>query len=618
MSDEEKAFSKDPFEEIKETEEYEVNNEEENLYEEIEENEENETNIDLKEKISNLEKTNQELKEKIESMTKKQNLHNSMYLRMSSIGLKRTLSPKNDLQSDSAKFAQITKEKDDLHQMNENMLDMLTEKELELEDLNVKFEKYKSEAETEKEKYMLQIKSLEGKIKTLENSIEENNFEEVFNQYEIQKERLKSQLDDYKQLEEELNNQIEEKDQKIIKLNNQIQNLEFENLHLLNKSNWQDKINQAGFLDIQKLSEENNKLKSDIETLNSKLNKKIEEIKNMEKDKDKLIEKYEESISNYKKNNEIKDNQIKKIENLNTELTLANNIYESNISKLKKSLNEEQEKNYKIQIKLDKNNTELKNIKEIFNTIKINYENKLEEYQKQINELINDKNKLLSQNKNLLEQLKEQPSNSEGEEDKNNLNDITFYKNQNELLNTEIKNLKEQINNQTHELVNINILENNIQQLKTEIENITKDNLELKQQLDKEKQKQKNMKKSKVKLSIIEDELKLKDTKSDEKKKKIVNSKRKELWKSTRIESEKVTLKKKVEMLIKLNEEIKKDYEAQIEKMKRDMKFMQVKYLNQHYEDDIVLCKYRNTIKAIAQQCKLKGIKLSLNLVNIS
>ena len=122
----------------------------------------------------------------------------------------------------------------------------------------------------------------------------------------------------------------------------------------------------------------------------------------------------------------------------------------------------------------------------------------------------------------------------------------------------------------------------------------------------------------KVKLSIIEDELKLKDTKSDEKKKKIVNSKRKELWKSTRIESEKVTLKKKVEMLIKLNEEIKKDYEAQIEKMKRDMKFMQVKYLNQHYEDDIVLCKYRNTIKAIAQQCKLKGIKLSLNLINIS
>ena len=58
---------------------------------------------------------------------------------------------------------------------------------------------------------------------------------------------------------------------KIKKLNEEIQNLQFENLRLLDKSNEQDKINQAGFMDMQKITEENNKYKSEIETLNNEL-----------------------------------------------------------------------------------------------------------------------------------------------------------------------------------------------------------------------------------------------------------------------------------------------------------------------------------------------------------
>ena len=42
---------------------------------------------------------------------------------------------------------------------------------------------------------------------------------------------------------------------------------------------------------------------------------------------------------------------------------------------------------------------------------------------------------------------------------------------------------------------------------------------------------------------------------------------------------------------------------------------LKVKFLNKQYEDDILLLKYKNTIKAITNQCKVKGIKLSLNLV---
>ena len=74
---------------------------------------------------------------------------------------------------------------------------------------------------------------------------------------------------------------------KMKKLNDEIQNLQFENLRLLNQSDLQDKINQAGFLDMQKLTEELNKYKNEIETLTNELNKKKRETKSLEENKDK-------------------------------------------------------------------------------------------------------------------------------------------------------------------------------------------------------------------------------------------------------------------------------------------------------------------------------------------
>ena len=165
----------------------------------------------------------------------------------------------NKGKDDAVKMAEIMKVKDELQLINEKMLDMLTEKEIENDELNEKFENYKLEVKIENEKNLEYIKELEEKIEALENANNEIQFEEFINEYEKQKEDLNEQINEYNKLEKDLNNQIEEKDEKIQALNEEIQNLQFENLHLVNKSDMQNELNQANFNDMEKLIEENNR-----------------------------------------------------------------------------------------------------------------------------------------------------------------------------------------------------------------------------------------------------------------------------------------------------------------------------------------------------------------------
>ena len=63
--------------------------------------------------------------------------------------------------------------------------------------------------------------------------------------------------------------------------------------------------------------------------------------------------------------------------------------------------------------------------------------------------------------------------------------DIEFYINENKLLNEEINNLKEQISNQAHDLVEMNILEKNLEKIKIEKEDLISKNKQLSEQLNK-------------------------------------------------------------------------------------------------------------------------------------
>ena len=622
MSEIDNKFSDEPLEKIAENE-----SENEELDEEKEENA-NKIISDLLEKNVLLEKTNKDLKNKIESLTKKQTLNSSILTKIATVGL-RKFTLKSDLQKDSVKLAEITKEKDELQQINEKMLDMLTENELEIDDLNKKLEDCKLEAKIQNEKNLEQIKALEERIESLENTEKDKEFDEVFNEYENNKVKLQKQISGFTKLEEELNYQLDEKDKKIKKLNDEIQNLQFENLRLLNQSDLQDKINQAGFLDIQKLTEELNKYKNEIETLTNELNKKKRETKSLEENKDKEIEKYVEEIEKLKKSNETLNNDLKRLDKLNTQLNNSNKEVSISMTYMEKTLNEEKEKNYKIQAKLDKNIKELKDINDYYKTLKTNNESLLSDYQKKIDELTNDKYSLISQNKELLEKLKEKKEEEDqgvnladmmgDEEEKDNKEEtensntkdkenLAFYKNENQLLTEEIKGLKEQLNSQAHDLVELNTLEKNIEKLKIENDDLNKNNKELKEQLEQEKLKEKITKPIKTENTGLNGLSALR---------RVQTLSRKQTTKAANIEKDKLLLQKNYDRLKQLREDDKKNYEDQIEKLKLDIVTIKAKFLNKQYEDDILLLKYKNTIKSIANQCKIKGIKLSLNLISV-
>ena len=622
MSEINNKFSDDPLEKIAENE-----SENEELDEEKEENA-NKIISDLLEKNVLLEKTNKDLKNKIESLTKKQTLNSSILTKIATVGL-RKFTLKSDLQKDSVKLAEITKEKDELQQINEKMLDMLTENELEIDDLNKKLEDCKLEAKIQNEKNLEQIKALEERIESLENTEKDKEFDEVFNEYENNKVKLQKQISGFTKLEEELNYQLDEKDKKIKKLNDEIQNLQFENLRLLNQSDLQDKINQAGYLDMQKLTEELNKYKNEIETLTNDINKKKREMKSLEENKDKEIEKYVEEIEKLKKNNETLNNDLKRLDKLNTQLNNSNKEVSISMTYMEKTLNEEKEKNYKIQAKLDKNIKELKDINDYYKTLKTNNESLLSDYQKKIDELTNDKYSLISQNKELLEKLKEKKEEEDqgvnladmmgDEEEKDNKEEtensntkdkenLAFYKNENQLLTEEIKGLKEQLNSQAHDLVELNTLEQNIVKLKIENDDLNKNNKELKEQLEQEKLKEKITKPIKTENTGLRGLNALR---------RVQTLSRKQTTKAANIEKDKLLLQKNYDRLKQLREDDKKNYEDQIEKLKLDIVTIKVKFLNKQYEDEKLLLKYKNTIKSIANQCKIKGIKLSLNLISV-
>ena len=622
MSEIDNKFSDDPLEKIAENE-----SENEELDEEKEENA-NKIISDLLEKNVLLEKTNKDLKNKIESLTKKQTLNSSILTKIATVGL-RKFTLKSDLQKDSVKLAEITKEKDELQQINEKMLDMLTENELEIDDLNKKLEDCKLEAKIQNEKNLEQIKALEERIESLENTEKDKEFDEVFNEYENNKVKLQKQISGFTKLEEELNYQLDEKDKKIKKLNDEIQNLQFENLRLLNQSDLQDKINQAGYLDMQKLTEEINKYKNEIETLTNDINKKKREMKSLEENKDKEIEKYVEEIEKLKKSNETLNNDLKRLDKLNTQLNNSNKEVSISMTYMEKTLNEEKEKNYKIQAKLDKNIKELKDINDYYKTLKTNNESLLSDYQKKIDELTNDKYSLISQNKELLEKLKEKKEEEDqgvnladmmgDEEEKDNKEEtensntkdkenLAFYKNENQLLTEEIKGLKEQLNSQAHDLVELNTLEQNIVKLKIENDDLNKNNKELKEQLEQEKLKEKITKPIKTENTGIRGLSALR---------RVQTLSRKQTTKAANIEKDKLLLQKNYDRLKQLREDDKKNYEDQIEKLKLDIVTIKVKFLNKQYEEEKLLLKYKNTIKSIANQCKIKGIKLSLNLISV-
>ena len=178
----------------------------------------------LRNKISELEDKLLDLKSKNDEL-KKNNIRNDTKIRrMSFVGTRRKFNF-GAKGSEKIKMAELIKEKNDLQVINEKMLAMLTDKELENEDLQDKFDKYKNDMKTQMQKYLQNIDELEEKIEILEekNKSKENfdhNLDEIINEYNKYKERMEKTINEHIKKEEELQSEIENKENDIQNMKN--------------------------------------------------------------------------------------------------------------------------------------------------------------------------------------------------------------------------------------------------------------------------------------------------------------------------------------------------------------------------------------------------------------
>ena len=561
---------------------------------------------DLQNKLLIMEKKYNDLKVKNENLTKDNIEKNTLMMKMSLVSLRKGfLSQRsaNQLQTNSLKMAEIIKEKDDLQIINEKMLDLLTDKEIENEDLREKIKNYQLEVKLEIEKYLEKIQNLEEKVENLENSKENggNNYDidSLVHEYNNYKERLKRQINEYIKNEGDLREQLELKDRTIQKLNDEIQGLQLDNIQLISQSKKKDKLKESEILEIEQLKTENDKIKRELQFLGEKLTLTEENAKRESKSHyDEIIEfqKKLEDEQNYLKM--YQRNKSKEIYSLKNEITKNNkeiSFYNKRIDLTERMLIDEKQKNTEIQNKLDKKSKELQNMNEYTKKLLSNKDNLLSQYEEEIEKISKDKIDLISQNKELLEKIKTKNDESSTgtnladiineDEKNNNAEDLQHYLFENKILNAEIKELKEQLATQEKVLIDLNSLEKELVKLKNENEILINNNKKINKILEEKKQKEAQALLEEKKRDLVKAITSLRRKKPDEKN-----------------QLDKIYYEKQLEALKKLKDDEKNDYEEQIKKLRSELNLVKLKNLKQQSENDSLLNNYKNTIKLISKQ----------------
>ena len=531
---------------------------------------------DLTNKIILLEKANNDLKAKNENLVKNNFKNKSLGLKSSLIGMKLGLASQilmKKANSDSSKLADMIKEKEDLQEINEKMLDLLTEKELENEDLMEKLKNYELNSKLEIEQNEEKIRSLEEKLKFLEDSKDSNSqdIDDIINEYTSFQEKLKLQIKELSSKEEELIEQNNLKDTTIQKLSEEITDLQIKIYQLKTQSEKMEKIQEREYYEQDKLISENNQMKKNNEYLNEKIKLMEENIKKINKSKEEDISVLENKLQeekNYLKNyKQSKAEEIIKLKNQINKSELDIKFLSDKLSQNEKNINQEKEKSYIYQTNLEKKTKEIKEINEYSKKLLANKDNIITQYEEKISEMAKEKNELISQNKELIDKLKTKTDEiTEAKSLENILNEeeekenLEFYAKENKLLNEEINGLKEQLavkSKDTSEIKSLN--EENIK-LKIKNEEVLNENESMKSQLDEYKKQELKNKLLLFKKQTSENVAKLRGAKRN---------------------VDKINYEKQMNALKQLKEEEKKNYESQIKKLRMEIAIMKMKNAKQ-------------------------------------
>ena len=528
---------------------------------------------DLTNKIFLLEKMNNELKAKNENLIKN-NIKNEskLNIKQSLIGMKWSIASQMLLkktENDSNKLAEIVKEKEDLQEINEKMLDLLTEKELENEDLMEKLKDFELKSKLEIEQNEEKIKSLEEQLKLLENSKESSSqdIDDIISEYILFQEKLKTQIKELTIKEEELLEENNLKETTIQKLSEEIHDLQINNYNLKIQSENMEKINEKEYEQKEDLITENISMKKNNEYLNEKIKLMEENIIKLNKLKEEEIDSLEKKLEEEKAlSKAYKENKIKEILELKNKMNKTEQeikYLNNKIIQDQNKYNQEKEKNYIMQTNLDKKTKEVKEISEYSKKLLTNKENIIAQYEEKISDMAKEKNELIKQNKELLEKIKTKPNEivhtkslediMNEEEQKENLD---FYIKENKLINEEINGLKEQLITKGTDLSQIKKLNEENINLKMNNEKLIGENEDIKKKLNEyQKQEEKNKLLS-IKKNLSESVTKLRS---------INNNKEKDNY------------EKQIKALKKLKEEEKENYEERIKKIKKELVVMKIK-----------------------------------------
>ena len=563
----------------------------------------------LEEQICNLRKKNDELK--------KDNIQNNTTIkRMSFVGNRKNFSLGLNDNTCKIKMAEILKEKNDLQEMNENMLNMLTEKEIENEELQENLTIYKNEMKNEVQKYIETIDKLEEKIMILEENNQnrekfDNNLDEIINEYNRYKERMEKSLNEHLDKEKELMNEVENKEILVQNMKNEIQNLEIENIQLIKQNEQKIKDYDTEMIDINSLTIENEKLKNEISNWQRKMQSLEIRTQSNISAKEEEIKLIKEDLElNSKNMSKIKEEKNNEINSLKAEINKYNRDMNNLIKKfdsLQKENNEIKNNFSILQKKLDKKTKDLLNINESTKKIIENKENIIKEYEDKIEEIKKDRSQLIDQNHDLLDKVRDMNSSTLGEllgdadEDDNNDN------NENLLLKSEIKNLKEQLEKQVNDLISLNAMEKEVSRLKIENDKLIKDNKDLKDNINKLKYNSENDDLMKL-IKKNYNNYNCSDQKAKRKRISVIN-----ISENNKLNN-KFNFEKEVGIFKKMQEEETKKMSNEINKLKEDIALIKIKYYNKDLENETLIVKYRNILKSIGNECKKFGIKLNLNL----
>ena len=577
----------------------------------------------LKSKIEELENEISNLKDKNDTL-KKDNIKNDTKLRrMSFVGIRKKFTFSSKGGADQVKMAELLREKSDLQEINEKMLNMLTDKEMEIEELEDNFEKFKTDMKVEVQKYLETIDDLEDKIEAMEEANHkkqntDNSLDEIIEEYNKYKERMDKTIKEHIKKEEELTNELENKDIIIQNLKNEIQSLEIDNIQLQNQTEQKEKDYDKEVVNFDLISHENQKLKGELILWQQKLKKNEENIKK------ELDSKYEEIRTitqdlEFNKNNfnKIKEEKNNEIVQLKDEISRCNRDISNLIKKndiLQKEKDEIVRNNDILQTKFDKKSKELSDINESAKKLIENKDNLIKQYEDEIEEVRKEKNQLIEQNHELLDKLKNSNTNNladllnEEEENENEDNNNGNDNYENLLLKAENKALKEQIESQANDLVSLNAMEKEVSRLKMEHEKMQEEYKALKDKFNKQK------------FQNGADEL-MENIKRRHHNT-VKNNKRQRRFnagsdKTIPSLDENDDLNRKMEAFKKIKEDEKKILVDEIDKLKSDISISKVKFMNQELENETLLIKYRNYLKVIGQECQKRGIKLNLNLNNL-